>query len=107
MAIRPPRAARRPRRTRLVRDLIVIGIVSTTMLLFGLRCFLAMFSIETWTATWNLVDLPTSLLISPLERVDAFAQTPIGDLTVATIVVTAIVFVAALVALGTLANRRD
>lgn len=107
MAIRPPRAARRPRRTRLVRDLVVIAIVSTVVLLFALRCLMAMLGIETWTAAWTLVDLPTGLLISPLERVDAFAQTPVGDLTVATIVVSAISFVAALVVLGTLANRRD
>lgn len=107
MAIRPPRAARRPRRTRLVRDLVVIAIVATVVLLFALRCVMALFGVETWTATWRLVNVPTGLLVSPLERVDAFAQTPIGDLTIATIVVSAISFVSALLVLGTLANRRD
>lgn len=107
MAIRPPRAARRPRRTRLVQDLVVIAIVATVVLLFALRCLMAILGIETWTAAWQLVDRPTGLLVKPLERVDAFAQTPIGDLTVASIVVSAISFVAALVVLGTLANRRD
>ena|SRR5688572_29407035 len=107
MAIRPPRAARRPRRTRLVRDLAVITVVATVVLLFALRCVMEAIRIETWTAAWKLVDTPTALLISPLERVDAFAQTPIGNLTVATIVVSAFSFVAALLILASLANRRD
>jgi hypothetical protein len=107
MAIRPPRAARRPRRTRLASDLTVIAIVATVVLLFALRCVMAILGIETWTAAWELVDLPTGLLVTPLESVDAFAQTPVNDLTVATITVSAISFVAALVVLGTLANQRD
>ncbi len=107
MAIRPPRGARRPRRTRLVRDLIVIAAVATVVLLFALRCLMALIGVETWTAAWRLVDIPTGLLISPLENVDSFAQTPAGDLTVATIVVSVFSFVVALIVLGTLANRRD
>jgi hypothetical protein len=107
MAIRPPRAARRPRRTQQVRDLAVISIVATIVLLFALRCLMEAIGIESWTAAWKLVDTPTGLLISPLERVDAFAQTPVGDLTVATIVVSTIAFIAALIVLATLANRRD
>ena len=107
MAIRPPRAARRPRRTQLVRDLVIIAIVATVVLLFALRGLMSLLGIETWTAAWKLVDTPTGLVVSPLERVDAFAQTPVGDLTVATIVVSTFVFVAALVVLATLANRRD
>jgi hypothetical protein len=107
MAIRPPRAARRPRRTQLVRDLVIITVVATAVLLFALRCLMSLLGIETWTAAWKLVDLSTGLVVSPLERVEAFAQTPIGDLSVATIVVSAVVFVVALVILATLANRRD
>jgi len=91
----------------LVRDLIVIAVVATGVLLFALRCLMAIIGVETWTAAWRLVDIPTGLLISPLESVEAFAQTPAGDLTVATIVVSALSFVVALVVLGTLANRRD
>lgn len=106
MAIRPPRAAKPPRRTRLVRDLIVIALVSTVVMLFGLRSVMAALGVETWTAAWTLVDLPTGLLVSPLENMDAFAQTPVGDLTVATITLAVISFVAALIVLGTLANRR-
>jgi hypothetical protein len=107
MAIRPPRAARRPRRTQLVRDLVIITIVATAVLLFALRCLMSLLGIETWTAAWKLVDTSTGLVVSPLERAEAFAQTPIGDLSVATIVVSAVVFVVALVILATLANRRD
>ena len=107
MAIRPPRAARRPRRTQLVRDLVIIAIVATVVLLFALRCVMSLLGIETWTAAWKLVDTSTGLVVSPLERIDAFAQTPIGELSVATVVVSAVVFVAALVTLATLANRRD
>ncbi|MEX1159104.1 MAG: hypothetical protein WEC79_09270 [Thermomicrobiales bacterium] len=107
MAIRPPRATRRPRRSRLARDLIVVAIVATVVILFALRCLMALFGIETWTAAWRIVDAPTGLLVSPLENIEAFAQTPVGDLTLATLAVTAISFVAALVVLGTLANRRD
>jgi hypothetical protein len=90
-----------------VRDLVIITIVATVVLLFGLRLMMSLLGLETWTAAWKLVDSPTGLVISPLERIDAFAQTPIGDLTVATIVVSAICFVGALIILGTLANRRD
>ncbi len=90
-----------------MRDLIVIAVVATGVLLFALRCLMAIIGVETWTAAWRLVDIPTGLLISPLESVEAIAQTPAGDLTVATIVVSALSFVVALVVLGTLANRRD
>jgi hypothetical protein len=90
-----------------VRDLVIIALVSLAVLLFGLRCLLALLGIETWTATWKLVDLPTGLLISPLEKVDALAQTPVGDLTLATIIVSAACFLAALLILGSLANRRE
>jgi hypothetical protein len=90
-----------------VRDLTIITIVSTIVLLFALRCLMALLGIETWTAAWKLVDAPTGLVVSPLERVDAFAEAPIGDLTIATIVIAASVFVAALVLLATLANRRE
>jgi hypothetical protein len=107
MAIRPPRAARRPRRTQLVRDLVIVTIVATVVLLFALRCLMSLLGIETWTAAWKLVDTSTGLVVSPLERVDAFAETPIGDLSVATIAISVLVFVAALVILATLANRRD
>lgn len=107
MAIRPPRATRRPRRTRFASDLTVIVIVATVVLLFALRLVMAAIGIETWTAAWRLIDLPTGLLVSPLENIDAFAQTPIGDVTVAAIVVSAVAFVAALIILGSLANRRD
>ncbi|HEX5167197.1 MAG TPA: hypothetical protein VFV93_17455 [Thermomicrobiales bacterium] len=107
MAIRPPRATRPPRRTRLVRDLVIIALVSLAVLLFGLRCLLAILGIETWTATWKLVDVPTGLLVAPLEKIDALTQTPIGDLTLATIIVSAVCFLAALVVLGSLANQRD
>ena len=107
MAIRPPRATRRPRRSRLARDLAVIAVVVTVVILFALRCLMALLGIETWTAAWRVVDAPTGLLVSPLENLDAFAQTPAGDLTLATLIVTAISFVAALVVLGTLANQRD
>lgn len=107
MAIRPPRAARRPRRTRQVRDIVIIAIVSTVVLLFGLRLVMALFGIETWTATWRLVDLPTSLIVEPLERVDALAETPFNDLSFASIIVAVLSFVTALIVFGTLANRRD
>ncbi len=107
MAIRPPRTTRRPRRTRLASDLTVIVVVVTVVLLFVLRLLMAAIGIETWTAAWNLVDLPTGLLVSPLENVDPFAQTPVGDLTIASIVISLAVFVGALVVLGTLANRRN
>ncbi|HYI15534.1 MAG TPA: hypothetical protein VEX37_09090 [Thermomicrobiales bacterium] len=91
----------------MVRDLVVITIVATCVLLFALRCIMSLIGIETWTATWKLVDAPTGLLISPLERVDALTQTPAGNLTVATILASAVFFVAALVVLATQANRRD
>lgn len=107
MAIRLPRAVRRPRRTRLVRDLVIIATVASIVLLFALRSLMAAIGIETWTAAWRLVNLPTGLLVTPLERIDALAQTPAGDLTVATIVVTAGSFVTALMVLGSLANRRE
>lgn len=77
------------------------------MLLFALRSVMALLGVETWTAAWRLVDIPTGLLVSPLETMDAFAQTPVGNLTVATMVVSVISFFAALLVLGTLANRRD
>ena len=107
MAIRPPRAAHRQRRTRLVRDLVTIAIVSTVILLFGMRCILSLIGIETWTATWRLIDLPTGPFVTPLERLDAFAQTPVGDLTAATLAVSMVAFIASMIVLGTLANRRD
>ena len=90
-----------------MRDLVVITIVATVVLLFALRCLMALLWIESWTAAWTLVDTPTGLLISPLERIDALAQAPISELTVATIVVSSGSFIAALLILATLANRRD
>ena len=90
-----------------MRDLVVITIVATVVLLFALRCLMALLGIESWTAAWTLVDTPTGLLISPLERIDALAQAPISELTVATIVVSSGSFIAALLILATLANRRD
>lgn len=107
MAIRPPRAARRSPRTRLVRDLVIIAIVSTAVLLFALRCLMALLSLQTWTAAWRIVGIPTSLLIAPLERIDAFAQTLVGNLSVATILVSTACFVIALVVLGSLANQPE
>lgn len=85
----------------------MIAIVSTVVLLFALRCVMAVLGIATWTSAWRLVDAPTGLLIAPLEKVDALTQTPIGDLTVATIVVATVCFVGALLVLGSLANQRD
>lgn len=85
----------------------MITIVATVVLLFALRSVMALLGVETWTAAWRLVDIPTGLLVSPLETMDAFAQTPVGNLTVATMVVSVISFFAALLVLGTLANRRD
>jgi hypothetical protein len=107
MAIRPPRAARRPRRTRLVRDIVIVMIVSAVVLLFGLRLLMELIGIETWTATWRVVDLPTGLLVDPLERVDSLAETPISDLSYASLIVAGLSFVGALIVLGTLANRRE
>ena len=90
-----------------MRDLVVITIVATVVLLFALRCLMSLLAIESWTAAWTLVDTPTGLLISPLERIDALARAPISELTVATIVVSSVSFIAALLILATLANRRD
>ena len=106
MAIRPPRAARKPRSSQLARDLVVIAIVATFVLLFLLRSLMSLIGIATWTGAWRLVDVPTGLLVGPLERIETLDQTPIGDLSIATLVVTVLVVVAGLVALGTLANRR-
>jgi hypothetical protein len=107
MAIRPPRAARPPRRTRLVRDIVIVTIVSAVVLLFGLRLLLELIGIETWTATWRVVDLPTGLLVDPLERIGSLAETPVSDVSFASLIVAGVSFLAALIVLGTLANRRE
>jgi len=91
----------------MVRDLVIIAIVTTAVVFFGLRVVLALIGIETWTATWRLIDLPTGLIVEPLERVDALADTPISDVSLASLIVTVLTFVVALVVLATLANRRE
>ena len=68
---------------------------------------MALFAVDSTTIAWRVVDRPTGLLIEPLERIEPLARTPIADLTIATLLVAVIVSLAALVTLGTLANRRD
>jgi hypothetical protein len=107
MTIRPPRAARRRHRSRFARDLVIITGVSATVVLFGLRCLMAIFGIDTWTVAWTAVDLPTGLFIGPLEQIDFLKRNAISNLTFATLLSTIAAGVVALVALGTLANERE
>ena len=106
MAIRPPRPPRRPRDQRPVRDWTIAGITSLVVVVVLLRVLMAASSVGTWTVTWRAVELPTQPVVSLLRQFEPLTRTPLGHLSIADILLAAVVGFVALTILSSVALRR-
>jgi hypothetical protein len=106
MAIRPPRPPRRRARPGNARDILLSVLASTAILLFALRALMHIADVRPWVTGWEIVNLPTGLVVGPLERAEVLQHHIINQLTVADIVALVVVTVAAMVVLASLAIRR-
>lgn len=54
-------------------DLAVSAIAATLVILMSLRLGLIVIGVEPWTIAWNVVDVLSTPLLWPFERVTSFA----------------------------------
>lgn len=106
MAIRPPRPPRPRRRPDRQRDLLVTGLASTLIVVFGLRFLSALAGVEPWTSAWRALDGPTGLVVEPLSRLPYFDTTLANRLTVADTVAFVVLATVSLLTLASLSLRR-
>jgi hypothetical protein len=106
VALRLPRGRPTLKRSGRQRDLILSTLAAAALVLFGLRVVLAALEVETWTLGWRVVNLPTNLVVRPLLRVGALERTLMGRLTIADVLAALLAWLAAMLLLATLANRR-
>ncbi len=106
MAIRPPRQSRPRKRPARQRDLLITSIASASIALFGLRFLAALFGVEPWTSAWQVLALPTGVVVEPLSRIPYLDHTIIARLTVADTVAFIVVATLALLALASLSLRQ-
>src|SRR5438552_17858072 len=107
MAVRPPRPRRPRRQPGRYRDLLVVLTASAVLVVFALRLALAALSVETWTVGWRVVALPTTPFVAPLKSVGYLARQPVGRLTLADLLVAAVLGSLALLSLAALPIRRE
>ena len=107
MSIRPPRQARPRRRATNQRDLAITFVASALIVLFGLRVVAALLGIAPWTAVWQVIAMPSDIIVSPVSRVPFLDSAVVSRLTVAEILAFAVVAGGALFALASLSLRRS
>jgi hypothetical protein len=106
MSIRPPRPVRPVRNTQLYRELAIVGIVCFLLVSFGLRAVLSLIGIHSWTIAWRVIEIPTMLIVEPLERWSVMQHSIIGQLTIGETAAFGVMAVVALITLASLANQR-
>lgn len=83
------------------------SIASALITLFGLRFLSALFGVEPWTSAWQVVDMPTGLVVDPLSQLPYLDSTIVSRLTVADAVAFIVVATLALMSLASLSLRRS
>lgn len=106
MTIRPPRPVRPTRNVEPIRELAIVFAVSLALTMFGLRAALSILEIHPWTIAWRVVEMPTMLLVKPLERWELMQRSTIGRLSLAELFALIVVVIASMITLSSLANRR-
>lgn len=107
MVIRPPRKTRNRHSRRHVRDVIAAVIVSALIVAFGLRLLMALLGVEPWSVAWEVVILPTDLLVDVLHNVDLLEQPLANRLTPAEVLAFVLVAFAGLTTLASIGLRRE
>jgi hypothetical protein len=106
VALRLPRGRPTIKRSGRQRDLALTTLAAAALVLFGLRVTLAALDVRTWTLGWRVVNGPTELVVRPLLRVHALERTLVGRLSLADVLAALLAWLAAMLLLATLANRR-
>ncbi|HUG14083.1 MAG TPA: hypothetical protein VMM78_03610 [Thermomicrobiales bacterium] len=88
------------------RELAIVTVVSFSLASFGLRALLALLDVHTWTVAWRVVELPTMIVVVPLERWGIMERVVIGRLNIAELTAALLVSGVSIVVLSSLANRR-
>lgn len=87
--------------------MVASGAVVAVMLAFGLRVLMSLLGVEPWTATWELVALPTEPLVSLLSRAEPLTRIVTNRLTVGEVLASVIVVFAGLTYLASIALKRS
>jgi hypothetical protein len=74
--------------------------------MFVLRALMRIAGVRPWVTGWEIVSIPTRLVVEPLERVALLQHHVVNQLTVADVVALIVVVVAAMILLASLAIRR-
>jgi hypothetical protein len=106
MSIRPLRPARPVRNTPLYRELAIVGIVCFLLVSFGLRAVLSLIGIHSWTIAWRVIEIPTMLIVGPIERWSVMQRSIIGQLTIGEMAALGAIATVSLITLASLANQR-
>jgi hypothetical protein len=85
----------------------VSAVASSAIVLFVLRAALRIVGVRPWVTGWEIVNLPTGLVVGPMERVHVLQQNIVNQLTVADAIALVVVVVAAMLILASVAVRRS
>jgi hypothetical protein len=89
-----------------VRDLAIIVLASSVLVLLVLRLAMAALDIATWTVGWRVVAAPTGPLVAPLESIEVLTRTPVGRMTLADVLASAVLGVLVMLMFASLTIRR-